>query len=219
MTERWKPEEGERYYFIGADGKPGRTVFYEVFESDSQAWALGNCFKTEAEAAAAAEKVKALLLSLHTTQVITQDTTQDTTQDKHLPGWCKAGEWVFVDPEKVFGHTGYKKIQAFEGLGLVFADGSCVYFSDKIKQARLRPYNADEMRALVGKIVEESPCGAGESSLLVTAYNSGVDCDTEPAVMMLGEWFGVSALCAGDYSVDGHVCGVFEHLEEGTWVE
>jgi hypothetical protein len=24
MTERWKPEDGERYYFIGADGKPGR---------------------------------------------------------------------------------------------------------------------------------------------------------------------------------------------------
>lgn len=214
MTERWKPEEGEHYYFIGADGKPGRTVFYEVFESASQALALGNCFKTEAEAAAAAEKVKTLLLSLQDNG----DNLVSNFQDKGLPGWCKVGEYVY---DSLYGYG--EIVFASEKHFYVEFDGHAAEYSlenvPELKQARLRPYTAAELRKLVGTIIEETACGAGESSLLVTAYNSGVDCDTEPAVMMLGEWFGVSALCAGDYSVDGHVCGVFEHLEDVEWVE
>lgn len=47
-TDRWKPEEGERFYFIDALGNvlwylwgdPSDTLYYEV----------GNCFRTEEEA-------------------------------------------------------------------------------------------------------------------------------------------------------------------------
>jgi hypothetical protein len=128
------------------------------------------------------------------------------------------GEYVY-DPLYGYGEVVFASEKHF----YVEFDGHAAEYSlenvPELKQARLRQYTAAELRELVGTIIEETACGYGESSLLVTAYNSGVDSDAEPAVMMLGEWFGVSALCAGDYSVDGHVCGVFEHLEEGDWIE
>ena len=64
MTERWKPESGEWYWYVGSDIVPharrpmGKLLYGDYYES-------GNCFRTEEETKAAAEKVKALLLSLH----------------------------------------------------------------------------------------------------------------------------------------------------------
>ena len=56
MTERWKPESGElRFEFLK----------WENFYLDGDYYESGNCFRTEEETKAAAEKVKALLLSLH----------------------------------------------------------------------------------------------------------------------------------------------------------
>ena len=63
-----------------------------------------------------------------------------------LPDWCKVGEWVYADPGKIFGPAGYKKIKATDGLELTFADGCCIYFSDKIKPVRLRPYKRRKYR-------------------------------------------------------------------------
>lgn len=64
MSERWKPMKGETYCIVGRDA----TIHKFKWSSDgydSDHYDIGNCFKTEKEAQAAAEKVKALLLSLH----------------------------------------------------------------------------------------------------------------------------------------------------------
>lgn len=61
---RWKPGSKEIYYYVHATG----TVEYDTWGPDWHDFALydaGNCFRTKAKAEAAAEKVKALLLSLH----------------------------------------------------------------------------------------------------------------------------------------------------------
>lgn len=74
MSERWKPEKGESYYCIFANGNVDRTVWRNVL-TDKSLFERGNCFKTEEKAKAAAEKVKSLLLSLH----------EPTKDCNHLP--------------------------------------------------------------------------------------------------------------------------------------
>ena len=213
MSERWKPEKGEKYWFNTSVLVPNEERWGVAMGLDEARHNGGNCFKTEAEAQAAAEKVKALLLSLHYSE-----TLQDNGEEPNLPDWCKAGGWVYTSSED------YRQIKSVsvDRRNVKFFDGGVWSSQDIIDEAvpaRLRPYNTDELRALVGEVVEETLCGYGESSLLITAYNSGKDCETEPAVMLLDEWVDVSALCAGDYSIDGKPCGVFEHLENGVWVE
>lgn len=220
MSERWKPGKGEEYYFFDSVGDVVCDLHGDCTWMHERI-AMGNCFKTAAEAKAAAEKVKKLLLSLHYSETLRPNdkTLQDNGEEPNLPGWCKAGEWVYTSSED------YRQIKSVsvDRRIVKFFDGgewSSQDFIDEAVPARLRPYNADELRALVGKVVEETLCGYGKSSLLVTAYNSGEDCDTEPAVMLLGEWVDVSALCAGDYSIDGKLCGVFEYRNDaGEWVE
>lgn len=60
---RWKPENGEMYWYVWHDGSVCWCYF--TGSSDERHFKFGNCFKTEAEAKAAAEKVKALFLSFH----------------------------------------------------------------------------------------------------------------------------------------------------------
>ena len=64
MNERWKPKFDEAYYCIFANGNIDKTVWRNI-PTDNNLFERGNCFKTEEEAESAAEKVKALLLSLH----------------------------------------------------------------------------------------------------------------------------------------------------------
>ena len=81
--------------------------------------------------------------------------------------------------------------------------------------ARLRPYNADEMRGLVGKVVTTS---SGRHCTLVTAYKQEYSA-IEPQVM-LNKWLYATDLLNGGNTIDGKPCGVLEHLNEnGEWVE
>ncbi len=64
MTERWKPETNEMYWFIPKDGEV-IPFCWCADKIDMECFNFGNCFRTEEEAEAAAEKVKALLLDLH----------------------------------------------------------------------------------------------------------------------------------------------------------
>lgn len=128
-----------------------------------------------------------------------------------LPEWCKVEEWVFADPKKVFGSAGYKKIKATDGLELTFADGCCIYFSDKIKQARPRPYNAEEMKALMGKVIEKGP-----SMHIVTGFENVFD--NECMVHVNGCLYGANDLLR-QFTINNKPCGVLEHLENGEWVK
>jgi hypothetical protein len=60
---RWKPKDMERYFCIFPSTIIGQAWLNE--KGDYDRWAMGNCFATYNEAAAALGKVKELLLSLH----------------------------------------------------------------------------------------------------------------------------------------------------------
>lgn len=127
-----------------------------------------------------------------------------------LPDWCKVGEWVWLDPQKITGANGYEKVTNVDGLGLMFESGLMVCFSHRILQARLRPYNAEEMRGLVGKMVStKRDCG------IITGYRGGED----NKVIVAWEDIRYSAedLLKINATIDGKPCGVLEHMENGEW--
>ena len=138
---------------------------------------------------------------------------------KALPDWCKVGEWIFANPEKLFGPAGYKKIKAINGRELIFSDGCCIWFSANIKQAHLRPYNVEEMPELVGKVIKFGP---GQFSLCLRVKGLWADflddCDNEDDRARI-----ISYDCdmlKYTNTIDGKPCAVLEHLnEKGEWVE
>jgi hypothetical protein len=69
--ERWKPNNGEDYWYINASGEVDvedlHTVWYRfVWEKRFE---FGNCFKTRHEAKQACEKVKEALISFHQAKI------------------------------------------------------------------------------------------------------------------------------------------------------
>ena len=60
-VERWKPEEGEQYYWVRTNMKGEIFVDSASWEGcpfDEGVWTTGNCFKTEEEAEKAASELK-----------------------------------------------------------------------------------------------------------------------------------------------------------------
>lgn len=196
MTERWKPEVGDYFWCISWDWERVHQVKFVGFSEDDF-FIKVNCFKTREEAEAAAEKVKALLLSLHT--------TQDTTQDEQLSDCFKVGEWVAYYEGK-----GYKyfKIAKIELNRLYCEDGKFCLMCD-VGAARLRPYNPEEMKSLVGKVIEYNGV-----AYLVTMYDS----QTNDVLIGNGDLLSETTLKMY-YTIDGKPCGKLEHLENGEWVE
>jgi hypothetical protein len=60
--EKWKPKEGERFYFIGVQGEVAEAIYDVDWAKECE---FGNCFRTKEQAQEAAEKVRELLLRLH----------------------------------------------------------------------------------------------------------------------------------------------------------
>lgn len=136
------------------------------------------------------------------------DCNQLATNCSQLPDWCKVGEWVWLDPQKITGANGYEKITNVDGLGLMFESGLMVCFSHRILQARLRPYNAEEMKALVGKVIEHK-----KDLHLVTNYLNDT-ADNEPIVRVGTNWRDAKGLIEHNYTIDGKPCGVLEYLKD-----
>lgn len=76
MTERWKPEYGEEYWLVNMKGFSAYHLIWLDDLTDNKLLEFGNCFRTCEEAEAAAEKVKALLLSLHEPEMVTPQPEQ-----------------------------------------------------------------------------------------------------------------------------------------------
>ena len=137
-----------------------------------------------------------------------------------LPDWCKIGGWVYYPKDMgngVYLDRGvYLKISEIK-MGFVYArekDGydpwqiSHEHICKYMKPARPRPYNAEEMQKLVGKVLEL----AGNRDL-VTSYDE----DSE-SVYADAMWMNSDELLSNGYTIDGGLCGVMEHLEDGGWV-
>ena len=133
--------------------------------------------------------------------------------ETELPDWCKVGEWVFAVCY-FSGNGDYCKIREIkpgvdtileiEGHGADF-----LVFGNHIKQARLRPYNAEEMKALVRKVLEHD----GNASLVIVYLENGL--------LRVGtKWVSAERLIEDGYTIDGKPCGKLEHLNDaGEWVE
>lgn len=198
MSERYKPRCTERYYYIRNKGDVDDVLWCDD-TFDHEYYEFGNCFRTKKEATNAAKKVKALLLSLH----------EPTKGRSRLPDWCKVGEWVWA-----IAFNAYFKVDKVDDLFIYGTDFPGSEYSvaiNNVRQARLRPFNTEEMRGMVGKVIN-NPC----SSRLVTAYNES---DCIKILTSIG-WYTADDLMTSDYTIDGKPCGVLEHLNEnGEWME
>lgn len=278
MSERWKPESGELYYFISTAGDIIPERFYNYEAGSRSRFLHGNVFKTKAEAEAAAEKVKALLLSLHSELVTDCNQLPKLTAEvfdrpdcpaeatfaivyqngsaafmrgncydirpvgkgweysrssgvyqlceipgnwdasdwqnslverpaKNLPDWCKVGEWVYLC------NGTYSRIVSINDCHVNLENGISVgknSIHEEMVSARLRPYNAGEMKALVGKAIERH-----SSAYLVISYAHD---DLETTVYIEGKYLSADNLLR-DFTINGKPCGCLEHLEAGKWVK
>lgn len=122
-----------------------------------------------------------------------------------LPDWCKVGEWVYIHKIRA-----YVRVAKTEGYLLFNNAGHHVPYDD-CKQARLRPYNAEEMRALMGKVIKKGP-----SMHIVTGFEN-VFCN-ECMVHVNGCLYSANDLLR-QFHIGNAPCGVLEHLENGEWVK
>ena len=64
--ERWKPKEGESYWWLAVEKVVQEwTGNWRNHRDDQRRWELGNCFKTKVEAEQARVKIKDVLLNFH----------------------------------------------------------------------------------------------------------------------------------------------------------
>jgi hypothetical protein len=64
--ERWKPKEGESYWWLAVEKVVQEwTGNWRNHKDDRLRWELGNCFKTKAEAEQARDKMKETLMQSH----------------------------------------------------------------------------------------------------------------------------------------------------------
>lgn len=206
MSKRWKPGSYKRYYYI-SESLIAEIDVNEYKFTDKERIYCGNCFKTEEEAKAAAEKVKALLLSL-------QDNDENLQEnDVTLPDWCKPGAWVWSSDYGFFLITsitdGAIKGEC-PGYGEIFMD----YHFEKIKEAYIRPFDNEEMKNLVGKILVNKET---KDINLVTDYINEVDED-DPSYHYCTVYVGGENMVAGDlledFTIDGYPCGQLERKED-----
>ena len=132
MGKRWKPEVGERYWRLTATIEVTEDFWVKDCEVDTARFEFGNCFETEAEAKAAAEKVKALLLSLHGDGENLQPgvatlpkLTEEVFDRPDCPKWAK---WAIISP---WGYIAFfkEKPEIYEN-GLILK-GDYVYIWEK----------------------------------------------------------------------------------------
>lgn len=126
-----------------------------------------------------------------------------------LPDWCKVGEWVWVKSAET-----YEQIEEIEGrniiCGTMFFDVGAI--GKTVFEARLRPFNAEEMRGLVGKVLTSNSRSTSFSFLVVYAEGDGSFIESYRFKYTAEE-------LKDHFTIDGSPCGVLEHLENGEWVE
>ena len=140
---------------------------------------------------------------------------QRVEKDNILPDWIKVGALVYFWDDAM-----YAKITKIETVGCSAPiihfnnDTSRTYGAlswDNVSQARQRPYNAEEMKALVGKVLKHDT-----GCYLVTGFESRWN-----QVKIDSIWKDADELMRLWTWLDGKPCGVLEYLheEKGEWVE
>lgn len=125
-----------------------------------------------------------------------------------LPEWCKIGAWVWND------EIGYGKIEQEPRTGellVFFGGGTRAFEAERYKEARLRPWNDDELKSKVGKVFED------DVKNLTLCFRYHRDDET---LHFAGKLMSAQLFTESDWKLDGSPCGVLEHKnEDGEWVE
>ena len=227
-TDRWNPEEGERYYIVDALGNIQWYLWGDL--TDNFYYKVGNCFRTREEAQEVAETWKRLLNEYHANKNLNwrssselmelfTDALKNTgglsanSETTKLPDWCKVGKWVFDS------NNGYGEIISIKedrsSCFIEFDGGAGDFVPEdftKLKQARLCPYNAEEMKALVGKVLTRKSLSTPFSFLVLYAEGDGSSiesCHFKYTAKELKDYF----------TIDGKPCGKLVHKEGDDWVE
>lgn len=127
---------------------------------------------------------------------------------EELPSWCKVGEVVYFT--KLSKYCKIVDIDIEKGIKIQtdLSNGWVVNFYDLL-EARLRPFNEKEMRELVGNTIVNKTT---KTRYLIVTSNS-------TSVSAAGYIYNKEELFNGFTMADGTPCGVYEHFENGEWVE
>jgi hypothetical protein len=122
-------------------------------------------------------------------------------KEKALPDWCKAGKYVYDVSLREYI---YVREEDYDWYIDPIARG-------RIKQAHKRPFSAEEMQGMVGKMLDvasviELIVGYNKCTKEIITYD-----DTYSAERLMG---------ATGWRIDGKPCFKLEHLnDKGEWVE
>lgn len=82
---------------------------------------------------------------------------------------------------------------------------------DRIKKARIRPWNDDELKSKVGKVFED------DVKNLTLCFRYHRDNET---LHFAGKVMSAESLAESDWKFDGFPCGALEHKnDQGEWVK
>lgn len=131
---------------------------------------------------------------------------------EQLPDWVKVGNLVYCSKTGIYGEIKTIKDNKIY-LRLINTDEVLPVKLNMVlkngRPARKRPLNADEMKALVGKVLETP-----HVALLVNAYGKV----TKEVSTAWGNYTDEALMNRG-FTLDGKPCYKLEHLENGEWVE
>lgn len=124
-----------------------------------------------------------------------------------VPEWCKIGAWCYIHSGGI--DTG--KYQKIEAVHFGFVQTEYLVPIVNISEARLRPWNDDELKSKVGKVFE---MGNGDLTLCLGYCRDIAD------LIFVGKLMSAQSFAESDWKLDGSPCGVLEHKnEQGEWVK
>lgn len=135
-----------------------------------------------------------------------QNSLIERPEKKTMPDWCKVGEWVYIPQIDEYFH-----IEKIESI-LLFNNENHYIDYTYCKQARLRPYNAEEMQGLIGKVLTSNSRSTPFSFLVVYAEGDGSFIESYRFKYTAEE-------LKDHFTIYGKPCGALEHLENGEWVK
>lgn len=127
-------------------------------------------------------------------------------QKPEHPDWIKAGAWCYIHS----GGIGTGKYQKIQSVHSGFVQTEYLVPIVNISEARLRPWNDDELKSKVGKVFEDDV----KNPTLCFRYQRD-----NKTLHFAGKIMSAESLAESDWKLDGSPCGVFEHYEQGEWVK
>lgn len=140
-----------------------------------------------------------------------QTTNEQFGNSEQLPDWVKVGAVGYDGMNNEYFEVIEVNNDSFRAKSIGSSDScSGLYFNEFCSEARKRPLNADEMKALVGRLLTTVD---GDVSIATVFDN------TLKELWIACKCFKNKELANSKWLLDGKPCYKLEHLENGEWVE